>query len=224
VTAPIDITGQRFGRLTVLRRAENTPTGRARWACACACGGSAVVCRDELRSGHVRSCGCIQGERHRGVRAPDGHISRTYSTWQLMIKRCMSATCREFDQYGARGITVCERWRDFQRFLDDMGERPPGTTIDRIDGTRGYEPGNCRWATPKEQGRNRKTNRPVTYAGRTMPVSAWAEELGLNRNVLLQRLNKGWSIADALNRPLSSRREAAMSRWRGRKTACNQGT
>jgi hypothetical protein len=117
----------------------------------------------------------------------------TCASWLSMLARCLDPKHRSFKDYGARGIRVCERWLlSFTSFLQDMGPRPTGLTIERIDGNGHYEPGNCRWATPKEQGRNRRNNVLLTARGRTQTISAWAEELGVSANALELRFRAGW--------------------------------
>jgi hypothetical protein len=151
-----DLTGQRFGRLTCVKVDHITQQGTARWLCNCDCGGTAVVAVNNLRSGHTQSCGCLWREtiRKHGHAVRVGQ-SRTYSTWSNMLSRTTNPNHERWADWGGRGITVCGRWLDFGNFLADMGERPPGTTLDRYPDNNGnYEPGNCRWATPKQQGRN----------------------------------------------------------------------
>ena len=160
-----DITGQRFGRLTVTSRTENyiMPSGgqKAQWVCKCDCGNTKVVTTTHLKSGHTSSCGCLQLETLENGR----HANRThgmkgspeYRSWQAMKQRCLNQNNVKFRLYGERGITICEQWLDsFETFFADMGTRPDGTTLDRIDGSKGYYPGNCRWATYSEQNRNRR--------------------------------------------------------------------
>lgn len=147
--------GMRFGRIVVIRR-----NGRE-CVCACDCGETFTADRGNVARGRTRSCGCLKreatSERNR-ISAKHGHAareSREYRTWTAMIQRCTNPKAPNFADYGGRGITVCDSWRTFAIFYSEMGPRPPGTSLDRIDGTRGYEPGNCRWATPKEQRANR---------------------------------------------------------------------
>lgn len=123
-----------------------------------------------------------------------------------MLRRCTNPSDVAWPYYGGRGITVCERWQSFEQFLEDMGPRPSDAhSIDRIDGNRGYEPGNCRWATKKEQSRNMRRNRMLTLKGVTKPLAAWADTSGINHKTILARLRGGWTIEDALTVPVGGR-------------------
>lgn len=166
----VDLTGLRFGRLTVTARyPQNNWRREARWQCLCDCGNGVIVVGINLRSGGTKSCGCLRIEestarlpRHSTHRSCD---TPTYSSWTNLIQRCTNPTYPNFKHYGGRGITVCDRWRySFEAFLADMGPRPPATSIDRINVDGHYEPGNCRWATRSEQELNKrrpiKTRRP----------------------------------------------------------------
>lgn len=156
--------GRRFGRLVVEAKAASV-RGRAGWRCRCDCGQTLVVCGDDLRGGGTRSCGCLHHESvtHNGLLTRHGHARgrRTpeYRSWRGMMQRCYDQHCRAYKWYGARGISVCARWHRFEAFLEDMGSRPDGLTLDRIDNDGNYEPGNCRWVTMKEQLRNRRPRR-----------------------------------------------------------------
>lgn len=166
----MNLVGQRFGRLVVLKEGAPIPEAgshrRIAWECQCDCGKTVVRKGRDLRCGYVRSCGCLLREvagqhmlKHGHNRRENGRPkpSPTYCSWQNMKKRCFDPKNRDFPNYGGRGITVCDRWRNsFEAFLADMGERPEGRTLDRIDNDGNYEPGNCRWATNSAQRENQR--------------------------------------------------------------------
>lgn len=129
---------------------------------------------------------------------PNRRQSPTYITWVNMVRRCTKPGHDKFHRYGAIGITVCEKWLVFEGFLEDMGERPDGCTIDRVDGSLGYFKENCRWANIKEQQRNLKSNVFINYNGLTKCVSEWAEIHGIDKTLLAWRMRKGWTPEQAL--------------------------
>ena len=132
----------------------------------------------------------------------------TYVAWRAMLSRCRNPKSKDFARYGARGIVVCERWMKFENFLADMGARPLGMTVDRERGEGNYEPGNCRWATPKEQARNRRSNVLITFQGHTASIAEWAERTGLERKTLENRIRVGWPVMKALTTPSITNRKA----------------
>jgi hypothetical protein len=151
----------------------------------------------------------VGGAHHGGIMrrfSRHGHSPRkgktpTYTTWSKVIARCTNPCDRRYADYGGRGITVCEEWKTFMGFLADMGDRPKGMTLDRRDNSKGYEPSNCRWATPKEQQRNTRSNRLISFNGATKCVTEWAETLGIGKGTLNSRLQRGWTEAEALSTP-----------------------
>jgi hypothetical protein len=179
----------------------------------CACGIEKQIYDYSVRYGTSTSCGCRRSEwtqqHNRGNQHGRKHgmyATRVHRIWRGMMNRCYDARTLGYELWGGRGITVCERWRGkhgFENFLADMGE-PPSTkhSIDRIDNDGNYEPGNCRWATAKEQLRNRRTNWNVTFGGKTQCISAWVEELGIPRPTLTNRLKRGWSVERAMTEPV----------------------
>jgi hypothetical protein len=167
----IDLTGQVFGRLTVVSLSGKRGSGGNRfWLCHCQCGNETLVTGSDLRrtTGNTRSCGCLQRERSAAANTIHGHSGRgssspTYYSWQRMKARCYNPNEPNFSNYGGRGITVCDRWRfgedgrsGFECFLADMGEKPPGIVLDRIDNDGNYSPANARWATHEQSANNRR--------------------------------------------------------------------
>lgn len=207
--AKICLIGKTFGRLKVIEESAPyiLPCGQSqrRSLCLCECGKTVVTRNALLRQGHTQSCGCLKKDwfdEHRVHGHTHGnHPSKTYTCWRDVKRRCLNPTFKGWKHYGGRGITVCERWLSFKNFLDDMGECPEGLTIERIDNMRGYEPGNCRWATRKEQARNSRWNKVITYRGITACFADLCERFQKDQFRVSQRLRLGWSLEDAFEKP-----------------------
>lgn len=199
--------GGKWGRWTVL---SDVPSRRFYRMCRCECGVEREVVLSALLSGRSRSCGCAQGKRQRTTRRQFSQHGMTgtptWLSWIGMIQRCTDPNHESYKHYGGKDINVCERWKAFENFLADMGERPEGLTLDRKDGTRGYDPGNCRWATRTEQVLNRTgvehrlggTRRLLTHEGATLNMTEWAERQGVGRVTIFARLRRGWTTEEAL--------------------------
>lgn len=204
--APLDLIGRRFERLTVI--AQNGMEGRARkWDCVCDCGTSVNVVGAQLVNGNTKSCGCYRRDIKRAQMAVlnkthgMSHTPEHYSWWG-MLRRCSDPTVRSFKLYGARGISVCERWQDFENFYADMGPRPSARhSIGRIDNDMGYSPENCRWETPTEQALNTRRNVVITAFGRTAPLGEFVEASGPDYKRVWKRLRRGWDAERALTEP-----------------------
>ena len=157
-----DLVGQTFGRLFVAARAGTNSAGRRLWRCHCACGRTVTTNTRALTAGETSSCGCYRSERIKALSTKHGHSprynhSRTYVAWRSMLSRCLNPKHPHYDLYGGRGVKVCARWRrSFTAFLADMGAKPAGLTLDRIDPYGNYTPSNCRWATWSEQRLNQR--------------------------------------------------------------------
>lgn len=202
----IDLTGQRFGRLTVVGRAENAKDGHARWLCKCDCGNTTVVGGNDLKKGTSRSCGCLRIDKvDEMVRINTTHgksHSKLYTVWSNMLQRCNNPNDPEYVRYGGRGISVCDEWQhsfeDFYSWAMASGYQE-GLSIDRIDNNKGYCPDNCRWATARQQSNNLRSNRCFELKGEVKTMVEWCRYFGKSYSTVKYRLRHGWTIEEALD-------------------------
>jgi hypothetical protein len=192
--------GEKFGFLTVTGKSTNNGKGTYKTECICECGKTHFANTSKLRSGRTKSCGCKR-TTHGLWGTPE------YTIWAAMIQRCNNPNNCNYENYGARGISVCKEWLRFERFISDMGERPSNKhSIDRLDNDGDYTPQNCEWRTAKQQRSNTSRNVFYTYGGETMTISQWAEKMRCNKNTLRERIVKlGWSIEKAITTPVKKR-------------------
>ena len=198
------IVGKRFGRLVVLREtAHRDKNGTIVWDCQCDCGNECTATTSNLRRGDTRSCGCLRKEFDRilptrPIRHGKSH-SPTWRSWNAMMRRCYDLGYKDYPYYGGRGIEVCKRWHQFENFYTDMGERPNGMTLDRVNVDRQYRKSNCRWADHTTQMNNTKRNRWLTYRGETMTMAEWSRRANISYTLLRARLNMlNWPVGKAL--------------------------
>lgn len=202
----IDLTGQRFGRLVVIGRGADYLTSGghkfARWRCKCDCGNIVLVKSVHLRNGITKSCGCISAELlEKRNRVHGMRYTKLYEVWKGMKSRCENPKHIGFKDYGGRGISVCEEWRDdFLQFYEwAVGHGyADGLTIDRIDNEKGYSPENCRWVTRAFQNAHKRNNHLIEFSGQIHTLAEWARLTGIDHTVILDRLKHGWQIARAL--------------------------
>jgi hypothetical protein len=211
-TRSLDLISHSWEWFTVVAAAPkltfpNGGTARA-WVCQCRCGNTRVIDHSQVLQGKRKSCGCRFRVEHKPKKAVNWHgharlgrVTSEYRVYQAMLARCYRETSPDWPRYGGRGIEVCARWREsFQNFYADMGNRPPGMSLDRIDVDGHYAPENCRWATPREQAQNRRKNRPLTFNGETKCLTQWARDTGIPYSTLFNRLKFGWPLKRALVR------------------------
>jgi hypothetical protein len=208
----IDITGQRFGRLTAIVQIEDsTRTGHCRWLYLCDCGRHVICGKGKVAQGQTKSCGCLRRElsqsRNREQKTTHGLSGKKlYNVYYSMWRRCYDERHDNYHNYGARGIKVCQEWLDdkslfFQWALENG--YIPGLHLDRIDNYKGYGPGNCRWLTPTDSCNNKRDNHRLTHHGETLTIAQWARRTGINHRALRARIRKGWPTDKALTTPIN---------------------
>ena len=198
----IDLTGRRFGKLIVIYRIENDKYHNAQWLCKCDCSNETIVPSNRLKSKNTRSCGCLRTFHNYRCRNIN---NKTYITWKNMIQRCYYTKHHRYKNYGGRGIKVCKQWlkpkgQGFLSFLKDMGEKPEGLTLDRIDNNSNYCLENCRWDTYETQSRNTSKNILITINSRTMCLKDWCVELNINYKTMHKKIRRGASPKDVIKR------------------------
>lgn len=201
---------EKYGMLTPIAFSHSNPKRSSDqfWIFQCDCGNAKISRMYDVKRGKINSCGCIRknllAERNK-VNSKHGYFGTpTYNSWSGIIERCCNPKSGNYSMYGAKGITMCERWRSsFENFLEDMGDRPTGTSIDRIDVYGNYEPSNCRWSDAKTQARNRSNNVRYEYDGKNLTLAEWSEITGIRSDTLNRRIKRqGWSVEEALTRKL----------------------
>ena len=193
----LDLTGKKFGRWSVIKKQERRGLyGSVPWLCQCDCGVQRDIVASTLVDGRSRSCGCWKSEK---ARTHGKSRTAIYELWSGMLKRCSNTNSEQYANYGGRGIQVCERWKKFENFYADMGECPAGHSLDRIDNNGNYEPRNCRWATQKQQVRNKQNTFMVEFEGKQIALAELCERHGLPLKRTRNRIVVGWPLEEALN-------------------------
>lgn len=204
MTKPLNLIGKTFFNLTVLERVANSPAGKQRVLCQCICGKQVIATAGNFLNGTMRSCGCVRNAKASKRMTKHGaRANPLYFRWNGIMARCYNPNSTQYHNYGARGITVCVRWRNsVQAFIDDVGKPPfENATLDRINNNGNYEPNNVRWATKKEQSINRRCTNLIEFDGKKMSQTDWGLELFGDEQMVTRRLGRGWSIEEALTLP-----------------------
>jgi hypothetical protein len=194
-----DLSGQKFSRITVISLNRSGNGGKTYWNCICECGSEKVIRGDGIVSGAVLSCGCyckeLKSKQMFDMFTRHGKSGTSlHNVWLSIIQRCKNPNNSAYNYYGGRGITICDRWLNFENFLADIGERPSKDhSIDRISNNGNYEPGNCRWATRSEQSTNRRNTTWINIEGCVQPLPVWAKLTMTKDETIRARLKKGWS-------------------------------
>lgn len=194
-----NILGERFGRLTVIGRDQNSKYGSSKWICSCDCGEYCSIRGSSLISNSSGSCGCLQIKLVKERSTTHGMKStQSYATWRGIYNRCNNQNDPGYKYYGGRGIKRCKRWDKFENFLEDMGEKPSNLSLDRIDNDGDYCKQNCRWATRDEQANNTSRNRIIEVNGEKYTIAQLARKIGVNYNTLQHRIYKNKPIDDLI--------------------------
>jgi hypothetical protein len=207
----IDLTGQKFNRLLVVERVKTNKSKNSKWLCKCECGEYTTVLACHLKSGHTKSCGCAKIEAIKKANTKHGlRNTKLHSVWNSMKQRCLNENNIQYIDYGERGITICEEWKnDFELFYNwsISNGYEEGLSIDRINNDKGYYPDNCRWTNELVQANNTRSNHYLTFGSETKTIAEWGRELNLPAKIISDRITKqGWSIEKALTTPIQKRK------------------
>lgn len=200
----LDLSGERFGWLVAIKYHSSYEDYRGRlrhkWECQCDCGNTKVVKSGVLIKGDSLSCGCVAARKEsRVINYHKMSGTKAYNSWTKMMERCLNPESRSYKWYGGRGILICERWADFRKFYADMGDPPsPIHSIGRIDNDGNYEPSNCRWETPSQQGKNKRGIVWLTIGNKTQTIRQWSAEYGISENVVSSRKSRGWPLNEGI--------------------------
>lgn len=208
-----NIKGKKFNRLTVIRFSYKNKNSVDFWECECDCGNTKIIRGHSIEHGLTKSCGCLQKEKVKitGANCKKhgfANKERLYRIWKNMRKRCNNPNSDYYENYGGRGIKVCEEWNDYQNFRNwslDNGYQDD-LSIDRINGNEGYEPSNCRWANRKQQANNQRSNVMIFYKGEIKTAAQWAEKIGITKSSMYHRLDRGWTMEEIEKIPQGERR------------------
>jgi hypothetical protein len=194
-----NISGLRCHFLTVVSLTDELKGGHRLWLCLCDCGKPTKKTAWFLKNGRVKSCGCRTKSLISKSRTRHGETDTpTWKSWKSMLDRCDLKAHKSYADYGGRGITICDAWRTYENFRSDMGERPYGMTLGRVDNSGNYEPSNCHWETYRQQARNRRSSRIIAHDGIVATLSEWSERTGLTGGTIWKRLNSGWPVDQSL--------------------------
>lgn len=196
----VEMVGVRFGRLVAISEAGKGSNG-FKYLFKCDCGNEKIISGPIVRSGKASSCGCLRSERTAKKNLTHGKVDTPeYQSWQAMKNRCLNPNQSAYKNYGGRGITICDKWIEFAGFAEDMGERPEGCSLERIDNSKGYSKDNCVWATIKSQNRNTRQNKYLTYNGVTLCMKDWSIKTGIPYPTIQDRVRRGWETDKVLSK------------------------
>lgn len=196
----VNLSGEVFCRLTVHKVVGRNRHNQLIWSCTCECGNECNALGFIMRRGEKQSCGCLQKEAAANINKKHGKTrTKIYAIWRAMTQRCYDPNSHAYNRYGGRGIKICDKWKSFEGFYEDMGDKPEGLSLERIDNNGNYEPANVVWATHKAQSNNRRSNVVLEFQGRKQTMQQWADESGLKIQTIWARLHRGWTIERAIS-------------------------